>query len=65
MEMIRFELWRLWPVLVFSQDCLEKCGESLQEIVNYHMVRLVFFSFVSPQMSDCGMDPLRAVSSLL
>ncbi|KAI2649524.1 Arf-GAP with coiled-coil, ANK repeat and PH domain-containing protein 3 [Labeo rohita] len=29
-------------------DCLEKCGESLQEIVNYHMVRLVFFSFVSP-----------------
>lgn len=21
------------------QECLEKCGESLQEIVNYHMVR--------------------------
>uniref|UniRef100_A0A672M5E6 Arf-GAP with coiled-coil, ANK repeat and PH domain-containing protein n=1 Tax=Sinocyclocheilus grahami TaxID=75366 RepID=A0A672M5E6_SINGR len=38
-------------------DCLEKCGESLQEIVNYHMVRLLFFSFVSPPMSDCGMDP--------
>uniref|UniRef100_A0A673M190 Arf-GAP with coiled-coil, ANK repeat and PH domain-containing protein n=1 Tax=Sinocyclocheilus rhinocerous TaxID=307959 RepID=A0A673M190_9TELE len=38
-------------------DCLEKCGEGLQEIVNYHMVRLVLFSFVSPHMSDCGMDP--------
>uniref|UniRef100_A0A671RBR7 Arf-GAP with coiled-coil, ANK repeat and PH domain-containing protein n=1 Tax=Sinocyclocheilus anshuiensis TaxID=1608454 RepID=A0A671RBR7_9TELE len=38
-------------------DCLEKCGEGLQEIVNYHMVRLVLFSFVSPHVSDCGMDP--------
>lgn len=24
---------------VLLQECLEKCGESLQEIVNYHMVR--------------------------
>lgn len=22
-----------------SQECLEKCGESLQEMVNYHTVR--------------------------
>lgn len=26
-------------VLSTLQECLEKCGESLQEIVNYHMVR--------------------------
>lgn len=26
-------------VCVLLQECLEKCGESLQEIVNYHMVR--------------------------
>lgn len=25
--------------VVTMQECLEKCGESLQEIVNYHMVR--------------------------
>lgn len=26
-------------VCVCVQECLEKCGESLQEIVNYHTVR--------------------------
>lgn len=28
-------------LIYFSlQECLEKCGESLQEIINYHMVSL-------------------------
>lgn len=25
-------------MLLSLQECLEKCGESLQEIINYHMV---------------------------
>lgn len=27
-------------IYVSLQECLEKCGESLQEIINYHMVSL-------------------------
>lgn len=33
-------------ILILSfQECLEKCGESLQEIVNYHMVRHISLGF--------------------
>uniref|UniRef100_A0A8C1X976 Arf-GAP with coiled-coil, ANK repeat and PH domain-containing protein n=1 Tax=Cyprinus carpio TaxID=7962 RepID=A0A8C1X976_CYPCA len=32
----------IFRLFVSLQECLEKCGGSLQEIVNYHMVRHVF-----------------------
>lgn len=33
-----FILWYDFIFFLSLQECLEKCGESLQEIINYHMV---------------------------